>query len=98
MNKWYAEEYEFAVTVVSVGKDGKPQNCRNGHEIGDTYTCEYECPAGLCSKSMVKMFPLLEAVRSGGDLSNLLAGASKHKGEFICPEGAVKFCLEATKK
>jgi len=98
MKIWYDEEYIFAITVISVKPDGRPENCRNGHEVGDTYTCEYECPSGLCSKSMVKAFPLMEAVRSGGDLSNLLAGASKHNGNFICPEGVVIFSLTATKK
>jgi hypothetical protein len=37
----------------------------------------------------------MEAVRSGGDLSNLLAGATKHSGEFYCPDGVVLFKLEA---
>jgi uncharacterized repeat protein (TIGR04076 family) len=95
MKNWYKEEYSFKITVVSVGVDGKPENCRNGHEVGDTYTCEYGCPSGFCSKSMAKLFPLMEAVRSGGDLSNLLAGATKHSGEFYCPDGVVVFKLEA---
>lgn len=95
MKNWYKEEYSFKITVVSVGADKEPVNCRNGHEIGDTYTCEYGCPGGFCSKSMIKLFPLMEAVRSGGDLSNLLVGASKHSGEFICPDGVVTFGLEA---
>jgi uncharacterized repeat protein (TIGR04076 family) len=84
--------------VTSVGTDGKPENCRNGHEIGDTYDCEYDCPGGFCSKSMAKLFLLMEAIRSGGDLSNLLAGASKHSGEFHCPDGVVKFRIKATLK
>ena len=29
------------------------------------------------------------------DLSNLLAGATKHSGEFICSDGVVTFKLEA---
>jgi len=44
---------------------------------------------------MAKLFPLMEAIRSGGELSNLLAGASKHSGEFTCPDGVVTFKLEA---
>ena len=94
MKKWYNEDYSFKITVI----EGQASCCRNGHEIGDEYTCEYNCPSGFCSKSMLKLFPLLEAVRSGGDLSNLLAGASKHCGDFICPDGVVKFRLEAIKK
>jgi len=95
MKNWYKEEYSFIITVKSVGTDGKPEHCRNGHEIGDAYTCEYGCPGGFCSKSMAKLFPLMEAVRAGGDLSNLLTGAMKHSGVFTCPDGVVTFKLEA---
>ncbi len=98
MKHWYKEDYSFKITVVSVGADGKPENCRNGHDVGDTYTCEYGCPDGFCSKSMAKLFLLMEAVRSGGDLSNLLVGATKHSGKFVCPDGVVTFKLESTEK
>lgn len=53
---------------------------------------------GFCSKSMSKLFPLLESVRSGGDLSNLLPGAEKHMCEVTCPDGVVKFRLDAAIK
>lgn len=103
MKRWYEEEFSFKITVVAVGHDDNPRNCRNGHEVGDTYSCEYGCPmpqngeGGFCSKTMFKLFPLLEAVRSGGDLSNLLPGAEKRKCEFVCPDGVVKFRLQAVK-
>ena len=109
MKNWYREEYSFKITVESVGSDGSPKNCRNSHEVGDTYDCGYGCPGRIgeqdakhptspgefCSKSMAKLFPLMEAVRAGGDLSNLLADASKHSGEFYCPDGVALFKLEA---
>ena len=95
MKNWYEEEYSFKITVISVGANGEPENCRNGHEVCDTYTCEYGCPDGFCSKSMTKLFPLMEAVRAEGYLSNLLSGASKYSGELICPDGVVTFKLEA---
>ena len=95
MKNSYKEDYSFKIAVVSVGSDGKPENCRNGHEVGDTYDCGYGCPGGFCSKSIAKLFPLMEAVRAGGDLSNLLAGATKHSGEFYCPDGVVVFKVEA---
>lgn len=103
MKNWYKEEYSFKITVVSVGNDGRARHCRNGHEPGDTYTCEYGCPmpqngeGGMCSKSMFRLFSLQEAIRAGGDLSNLLSGAEKHIGEFACPDGVVLFRLEAIK-
>lgn len=104
MKSWHKENYSFKITIVSVGDDGNARHCRNGHEPGDTYSCEYGCPmpmnseGGFCSKSMSRLFPLLEAVRAGGDLSNLLPGAEKHKCEFTCPDGVVKFRLEAVTK
>lgn len=104
MKNWYKEEYNFKIKVISVGIDGNVHHCRNGHEVGDVYTCEYGCPmpqndeGGFCSKSMSKLFPLLEAVRSGGDLSNLQSRAEKHKCKFTCPDGVVSFSLEATIK
>ena len=97
MKKWYKEDYSFKITVLSVGNDGRPEHCRNGHEVGDTFICEYGCPDGFCSKSMMKLFPLMEAVRSGGELSNLLYGASKQSGIFTCPDGVVTFKIEGMK-
>lgn len=104
MKSWYKENYRFKITIVSVGDDGNARHCRNGHEPGDTYSCEYGCPmpmnseGSFCSKSMSKLFLLLEAVRASGDLSNLMPGAEKHKCEFTCPDGVVKFRLEAITK
>jgi len=103
MKQWYKEEFSFIITVLRVGANGRAENCRNGHEIGDSYECRYGCPVsnagpgGFCSKSMAELFPLLEAVRAGGDLSNLLAKASKYWGEFTCPDGVVTFRLEAAR-
>ena len=95
MKKWYQEEYRFCIEVLQVAADNRPENCRNGHEVGDTYNCSYGCPEGLCSKSMLLLFPLMEAVRSGGDLANLLSGATKHSGSFLCPDAVVRFKLTA---
>ena len=86
MKKWYDEEYEFTVEVTGFLRgDHTERYCRNGEEIGDTYTCTYGCPVnkdgyGICSKTMMLLYPLMEAVRSGGDLENL-GGDSKEKGK-----------------
>ena len=100
MHNWYKEneEFRFKITVLKVGLDNNPVgHCRNGHEVGDTFVCEYGCPGGFCSKSMAKLFPLQEAVRSGGDLRNL-GGSAQYTIEFCCPDGVVWFRLEAEKK
>jgi uncharacterized repeat protein (TIGR04076 family) len=68
MKRWYTEEYYFKIKVLSVKPDNKPEkHCRNGFETDDEFFCDYGCPEGFCSKSMLKLFPLMEAVRSGGD-------------------------------
>ena len=93
MKKFITENFRFTITVTKGG------GCRNGHEIGDTYTCEYGCPmplgdeSGICVEAMIKMFPLLEIVRSGGDLRTL-GGSEKHKIEITCPDGPIKFLIE----
>ncbi|MDF2686279.1 MAG: GCN5-related N-acetyltransferase, partial [Clostridia bacterium] len=94
MKRWYTEEYSFKITVLAVKPDNRPErHCRNGHEVGDEFFCEYGCPSGFCSKSMFKLFPLMEAVRSGGDLRKL-GGIERSIMEFGCPDGVVRFRLE----
>lgn len=53
MKRFIQEDVSFVITVV----DGKKNNegsidCRNGHEIGDVYVCEYGCPTDFCQKCM----------------------------------------------
>ena len=101
MKKWYDEEYEFTIDVTGfLHGDNTEHYCRNGEEIGDKYTCTYGCPVssdgyGICSKTMMMLYPLMEAVRSGGDLENL-GGDSKYTKTIVCPDGCVIFKLTAT--
>lgn len=100
MKKWYDEEYKFDIEVVGYLRGDHPENyCRNGEEIGDRYTCTYGCPVnaqgeGICPKLMMVMFPVMEAVRSGGDLENL-GGDGKYTKTIVCPDGCVIFRLTA---
>lgn len=100
MKKWYDEEYEFEIEVVSLTRSEHTENyCRNGEEPGDKYFCTYGCPVnadgqGICSKTMVALFPIMEAVRSGGDLTNV-GGDGKYTKSIICPDGCVEFRLTA---
>lgn len=108
MNKWYDEEYGFTIEVTAVSHDGKTEgHCRNGDQVGDVYRCTYDCPVnqngrGFCQKSMLYLFPMLEAVRSGGDLRKI-GGFSPtviddpRVKEFVCPDGVVTFRLTAEK-
>ncbi len=62
MKRWYQEDWEFRIEVKAVGKDNKPTNCRMGYEPGDSFTRQYGCPQGFCPKSMLKVFPIVEAM------------------------------------
>ena len=100
MKKWYAEEYEFEIEVTGFLRgDHTEHYCRNGEEIGDKYSCTHGCPVngdgqGICSKTMMMLYPLMEAVRSGGDLENL-GGSSRYEKDMVCPDGCVRFKLKA---
>ncbi len=104
MKKWYNEEYEWEIEVTGFLQSGRTDTeryCRNGEEIGDKYTCTYGCPVnadgqGICSKVMMVMFPVMEAVRSGGDLENI-GGDGKYSKHIVCPDGCVMFKVKAKK-
>ena len=104
MKKWYDEEYEWTIEVIGYLRGDKTEGlCRNDEEIGDVYKCTYGCPVnaqgqGICSKTMTVMFPIMEAVRSGGDLTKI-GGESKYEKTVVCvifkmtavPTGAKNF-------
>jgi uncharacterized repeat protein (TIGR04076 family) len=102
LKKWYNEEYEWEIEVTGFLRGESTEDyCRNGEEIGDRYTCTYGCPVnadghGICSKTMMMMFPVMEAVRSGGDLENI-GGSGKYEKEIVCPDGCVIFKMKAKK-
>ena len=102
MKKWYDEEYEFEIEVTGFLRGNKNERyCRNGEETGDKYKCTYGCPVnsngcGICSKTMMMLFHIMEAVRSGGDLQNI-GGSGKYVKDIVCPDGCVLFGLTATK-
>ena len=97
MKRFVTENVTFEITVTGgkTNPDGV-LDCRNGHEIGDRYVCQYGCPADFCQKAMLKAFPIMEAVRAGGDL-RLMGGESADTLCFCCPDGVVQFCLKATR-
>lgn len=89
MKKFIKEEHVFKITVISgnQNKDGIIK-CRDGHELGDTYLSEYGCPKDFCPKSILRLYPLMEAACSGSDY-RLLGGSCKD---------VVNFRLEVIKK
>ena len=102
MKKWYREEYEFEIEVTGfLRSDHTEHYCRNGEEIGDKYTCTYGCPVngqgyGICSKMMQLLYADMQAVRSGGDLTNV-GGSDRYTTDYVCPDGCVCFRMRVIK-
>ena len=102
VKKWYDEEYEFEIEVTGFLRgDHTEHYCRNGEEVGDTYTCTYGCPVnaqgyGICSKMMQILYGDMQAVRSGGDLTNV-GGAEPLVKDYVCPDGCVLFRMKAVR-
>jgi len=92
MKQWFAEDWHFRIEVLSVGKENRAEECRLGFEPGDTFTCAFGCPAGFCPTSLFQIFPVLEALRSGGDLRNL-GGQRWNEIAVTCPDGVVRFLV-----
>jgi uncharacterized repeat protein (TIGR04076 family) len=90
MHKTIDEDWEFTIKVI------KENPCRMGFEIGDTFTCKYECPTGFCPKTMATLHTLCDVARSGGDYM-LLGGKSSNEIDFFCADGAIRFHLAANK-
>jgi hypothetical protein len=45
---------------------------------------------------MMLLYPIMEAVRSGGDLENI-GGSGKYSKDIVCPDGCVLFRVTARK-
>ncbi len=96
MRSWYAEEWRFTITVLKVGRKNRAEECRLGFEPGDVFTSAYECPLHFCPLAVSAAYPLMTAMRRGGDLREL-GGDSAHSIDFPCPDGVVHFRLVAEK-
>jgi uncharacterized repeat protein (TIGR04076 family) len=99
MKKFITENDRFTITVIDHAKDGKPLGCRNGHEVGDSYVCEYGCPeptngcGGFCSKTMNNLYLLKELVYNRADL-RLRGFPNNTDIEFPCADGVVWFRMQ----
>lgn len=65
MQKWVTEDWGFELTVT----EGKAGHCRLGLEKGDKFIFSYECPAGMCPKTMAQFYTWCEVIRCGGDFT-----------------------------
>ena len=94
------EEFGFGAEVTGYLRGDKAEGlCRNEEEIGDRYLCTYGCPVnqegyGICPKVMLMLYPLMEAVRSGGVLKKV-DGFDMYVKDIVCPDGCVMSRLTA---
>ncbi len=93
MRKWYAEPYRFRLTVLEVGKDGDPRQCRAGHEPGDVMEFDYCTPAGLCGEIFFALVPVLHTFRTDVDMRRNFGWKEPDRKVMWCPARVVKFEL-----
>ncbi len=100
MKKWYEEEYEFTVEVTGFLRE-RPHRAVLPERRGDRgqvhlhlWLPGQQDGQGICSKTMMMLFPIMEAVRSGGDLENI-GGSGRYVKDIVCPDGCVLFRLTA---
>ena len=60
----------------------------------NSVTCQ--CNGLLHQESPMMMFPIMEAVRAGGDLANI-GGEYKYSMNIVCPDGFVQFLMTVKK-
>lgn len=90
--KWIQEDWTFEIAV----KKGQSKDCRMGFEEGDTFSCQYECPAGFCPKTIPVLYTLCEIVRCGGNY-RLKGSRDEYEIDFPCADGCIQFHLMAQK-
>ena len=90
MQKWVTEDWGFELTVT----EGKAGHCRLGLEKGDKFIFSYECPAGMCPKTMAQVYTWCEVIRCGGDFT-YRGLKEKYEMDIPCADGCIKFHLKA---
>lgn len=96
MKKWYAEDWQFTISVTNTDKEGKAEECRLGLEPGDAFICAYATPCDFCPTAFIKIFPALEVMRCQGDL-RFLGAKQANEIDVLCPDGVVLFKVTGKK-
>nr|WP_296483437.1 hypothetical protein [uncultured Acetatifactor sp.] len=91
MQKWCTEDWQFELTAI----EGKAGHCRLGLEKGDRFVFSYECPAGMCPKTMIQVYTWCEVIRCGGDFT-YRGEKEKYEMNLPCADGCIQFHLKAT--
>ena len=90
MQKWMAEDWEFELTVI----EGKARHCRIGLEKGDKFIFQYACPADICPRVMIELYPLCMVISCGGDWT-YRGCEKKYEMDMKCPCQCITFNLIA---
>ncbi|MFX0092096.1 MAG: TIGR04076 family protein [Candidatus Hodarchaeota archaeon] len=86
-DQWY-EPMRFDIEVIEV-----KSACRVDHKTGETFQAEYRTPdKPICSEAYIGMYPLLVAMRLGGDM-RLLGKKKSLEAIYTCPSRVVRFLI-----
>ncbi|TFG26810.1 hypothetical protein EU527_19310 [Candidatus Thorarchaeota archaeon] len=89
-DKW-REVVAFRITIIDDG------NCRANHKIGEKFEFSWRAPAGICTESLVGMYPILHSMRVFGDMREL-GSSEPNVRVYNCPSREIKFRIEAIYK
>ena len=87
----WEEPVSFSITVADDG------NCRAGHKMGQKYEFSWRSPEGLCTESLVGMYPVLHSMRVFGDMREL-GSSERNVRMYNCPSREIKFRIKASYK
>jgi len=86
-DQWF-EPFRFEIEVIEVKSD-----CRADHKVKEPFRAEYRTSdPPICGEAYVGMYPLLFAMRVGGDMRHL---GKEHPLQVIytCPSRVVRFLI-----
>ena len=91
-----SDEMKFQLEVIEVDDRGLPINraCRAAHRKGQRWSFDWHTPSGLCGEVYAGLYPLLVALRVGGDMREL-GSTEPNRRVYTCPSRVVRFRLSA---
>lgn len=87
----WEEVVAFRVTIIDDG------NCRANHKVGERFEFSWRSPEGICTESLVGMYPILHSMRVFGDMREL-GSSEPNVRVYNCPSREIKFRIEAVYK
>ena len=88
ISDFWQEPVQFRLTVLNDG------NCRAGHKKGETFEFFWNTPEGICSESLVGMYPILQSLRVMGDMREL-GSSQRNVRKYKCPSHVIQFQIHA---